>query len=106
MSNLSKRQVYEYLLLNCHEQASPLFSVECWQDGPWTAVRVGAEYFIYNDSFFDSLLDNYTNYECTEVGFSKVCWPDKYDSNKGYEIALRKALSKIARQLVYGNRGG
>ena len=33
-------------------------------------------------------------------GFSKVCWPDRWDPVRGYGLALEKACSKIAEQIL------
>ena len=36
----------------------------------------------------------------TGAGFSKVRWPDRWNSQRGYEIALGKAAQDVAEQLV------
>ncbi len=33
-------------------------------------------------------------------GFSKVCWPDRWDRGRGYEIAVAKAARDIVSQLT------
>jgi len=33
-------------------------------------------------------------------GFSKVCWPDRWDPVCGYALALEKAASKIVEQIL------
>ena len=35
----------------------------------------------------------------TGVGFSKVCYPDTWDEDKGIEIARNKAIQDIGNQL-------
>ena len=32
-------------------------------------------------------------------GFAKICWPDKWDTQRGYEIALAKAARDVVSQL-------
>ncbi len=38
-------------------------------------------------------------------GFSKVCWPDQWNSQRGYEIALAKAAQDVVLQLASTERG-
>lgn len=40
------------------------------------------------------------------IGFSKVTWPDVFDSNKGEEIALAKAKADFAKRIVNGQVAG
>ena len=34
------------------------------------------------------------------VGFTKVSWPDEWDAKKGEDLAIEKALHRLARQIV------
>ena len=36
------------------------------------------------------------------VGFSKVSWPDVWDSQEGIDMAIRRAVYKFARQITNG----
>lgn len=36
----------------------------------------------------------------TGVGFTKVCWPDKWDEQYGLDLATRKAASVIVRKIT------
>lgn len=55
------------------------------QDCPWTAVQL-------------ELGDG--NRVWLSYGFSKVCYPDEWDEDFGFDLAIEKAASKIAKQLV------
>ena len=36
--------------------------------------------------------------------FSKVCWPDEYDPDAGFELTVRKACARLARLILDGDR--
>lgn len=38
--------------------------------------------------------------EAVGVGFSKVRWPDRWNAERGYDIALGKAAQHVAEQLL------
>lgn len=66
------------------QESVPFIRAKVWQNQPSTAVRVV-----------------YTTYSQTRVGlgFSKVCWPDKWNPEKGIKIATGKALAHIWQQI-------
>lgn len=37
------------------------------------------------------------------IGFSKVCYPDTWDGEKGVEIAMRKAIQDVGDKFWKGN---
>lgn len=41
----------------------------------------------------------YDSREYIGYGFSKVCWPDKWDAEQGAEIAHRRALISVLHQV-------
>jgi hypothetical protein len=55
-----------------------------WQKQPYTCVVI--------TSWFD-------NKEYQGFGFSKVCYPDKWDPEEGADIAKRRALYMIMHQV-------
>ena len=57
--------------------------VEVWQKRPYTAVK--AKVVGHPEDGF---------------GFSKVCWPDEWDEERGIEAATIKALHDLACALV------
>jgi len=46
---------------------------------------------------FVKITDTETSY--STVGFSKVCWPDKWNKIRGRQIAIAKAVQKLAELL-------
>lgn len=64
----------------------------CDQKRPYTYIKAGVV----------SKKDTYT-----ASGFSKCCWPDRFDSEYGYRLALKKAMTEIvkAMQLSAGRQG-
>jgi len=63
--------------------------MKIWQDRPYTAVRVTV---MYADA------------RHTAIGFAKVCRPDKWDVEFGCELAIRKAIAKIAKRILAEQR--
>ena len=41
----------------------------------------------------------YNNKEYHGIGFSKVCWPDRWDAEQGADVAKRKALINVLHQV-------
>jgi len=68
--------------------ASPAWMVTSIQKRPYTGVNIAA----------NLPLDDHNGYVFTAAGFSKVCYPDKWDANYGLELAIRKAAADIVRQ--------
>ena len=90
---MSKRTEILRELIGLYEENSPIIHTEIWQDRPNTATRV-------------IRLGSYVGWPLTQIsafGFSKVCYPDKWDADYGIHIAVRKALGKIARVLAEDN---
>lgn len=54
---------------------------EVWQERPYTMVRIS-----YQDK--------------TSIGFSKVCYPDKWNAPIGINIATAKAAQNLAERLL------
>ena len=54
--------------------------MEVWQSRPWTAVRM--------------VMDGFDGF-----GFSKVSHPDEWDESFGKELALRKAIANMIREM-------
>jgi hypothetical protein len=65
-----------------HSHGATLFRYEVWQDRPYTGVKM--HYIESPDNIF--------------FGFTKVCYPDKWDPDCGVRRALRKAASKIIKE--------
>jgi hypothetical protein len=64
-------------------------SNEVWQSRPNTAVKVTA---------------HHKGKTYSQVGFSKVNWPDWWNAKRGVQIARGKALVKIARTIEKDER--
>jgi hypothetical protein len=98
MTTKAKIQELLRLVYNCGNPQEGM-TVEVWQDEPWTAVTVDAEGFLLQKT---NLLDGEkgNRVEAIEHGFSKVCWPDQFDSQFGIDLAVEKAIAKIAKQLA------
>lgn len=64
--------------------------VQVWQKRPYTAVKV-----IVRMPGYPMM---------TEYGFTKVCWPDTWDAERGIELAVRKALTYAAKRIVAKER--
>lgn len=60
--------------------------VEIIQKRPYTAVKITSWY---------------NRVEYTGTGFSKVCYPDTWDAEQGVDIAFRRALIDIYRQVRF-----
>lgn len=87
----SKRQVhaallehYEYFLLGF---TKGYFRVEIWQQKPRTDARVNV--------FWQGI-------EYQDVGFATLNYRDTWDAKIGEDMAIRKAIAAIAKQIVHG----
>ena len=56
-----------------------------WQDCPYTAIKITAVWMAE---------------EFLAYGFTKVCWPDKWNAEYGEQLARDKALAKISKIIV------
>jgi len=63
------------------------FSIEIWQKKPRTDARVCA---------------NWRGIEFYDIGFASMNYRDKWDADYGVEMAVRKAIAGIAKQIAYG----
>ena len=63
---------------------------QVWQDKPYTAVKVVVVEF--EEVAAGRLRWAY--------GFSKVTYPDKWDARYGMELAVDKAVAKIAKEIM------
>ena len=91
---VNKREIQEKLwalwklgkegLSQCFQDGGDWLDWIVWQKKPNTAVRV-----IYHgkQSYYD-------------FGFTKVQYPDTWDAQYGIDLAVKKALAGIARQIV------
>ena len=61
------------------------YSIDISQDRPWTFVRIVLD---INDLSLES------------VGFSKAHYPDKWDAQYGWKLALKKAVYKLAKEIL------
>ena len=59
--------------------------IDACQRKPWSFVRI---VFGYEDKCY------------TGLGFSKVCYPDKWDKTRGGDIAYHKAVAHIVKQIM------
>ncbi len=57
-----------------------------YQDQPWTCV------------VFEVKINEHENRKL--FGFSKVCYPDEWDSDFGEDLAVTKALYKLAKKIL------
>ena len=73
-------------LWQAYQAGSPDIHVDMLQKRPSTAVKVTVRMLKYPMA--------------EDIGFSKVCWPDVYDAERGKELAVRKALAEIAKRLA------
>ena len=67
------------------EDELQIVHTEVWQGKPYTAVKV--------DGVWQGM-------KFTVYGFSKVCRPDKWDPDRGIELATQKAIAKITKEIV------
>lgn len=72
------------------EESQESLDVHIWQDCPNTATQV---VYQTNHRHYDSL------------GFAKVQYPDVWDAGYGIDLAVKKALASIARQIVEDENG-
>lgn len=84
----------DYELESLWAQGLESLDVDIWQKCPNTAVEV-----IYQQ-VGGPVPQRYYAY-----GFAKVQYPDKWDANKGIDLAVRKALASITRQIVKDENG-
>lgn len=82
MNTISKRQLRDKLKDRIREGIE---KIGVYQKIPYTCVSITAK--------FDG--NTYT-----ELGFSKVRWPDPWDERDGIDLAVKKAISAIARPIV------
>ena len=78
---MTKKEEKEELVAKLRERSDP---IEVYQDRPWTFVLLEVNY--------DRLYRTF--------GFSKVCRPDKWDADYGEELAITKALYKLAKEIL------
>ena len=78
---MDKNELQELLL---GDYRDGYLSVDVWQQRPSTAVKVEG---LYKDNYISA------------YGFSKVCWPDTWDAGHGIDLAVRKAIAYLAREL-------
>lgn len=64
--------------------------VDVWQDRPNTAVKIKA----------NIVPIVYRGMKVEAFGFSKVAWPDEWDAAVGVDMAVRKAISKLAKTIA------
>ena len=75
------------------ERGEESLHVTTWQKCPNTAVEVA--YYQTNATATGRQYCSYYDY-----GFAKVTYPDTWDAQYGVDLAARKALAGIARQIV------
>ena len=85
LAALSKRQRKEELLNRYYRGRCQVYTI---QKRPTTSVKVDT---YIGDRWF------------TGIGSSKVNWPDEWDEDEGFRVALRKAIRDIADQIVKEN---
>lgn len=84
MNKQEKKNRKEYHLQQIKED-NPDYDVEYWQKRPNTAARLRY------------ISDTGNSYVFEYFGFAKVCWPDKWNPERGKELALEKAVADIVR---------
>jgi hypothetical protein len=57
------------------------------------------QFISYRPYTFVALRTWYNNHEYIGYGFSKVCWPDKWDAEEGADRAHRRALIMVLHQV-------
>ena len=82
LTKVKRRELIEYLKTRIVDQ-------EEYQQRPYTCVVLGVD--VWNKP---------TSLVRDVVGFSKVCYPDQWDSERGIELAKQKALSRLAKELL------
>lgn len=87
MDRKQKRRQFIDRILKKAEDGDPDVSWQCWQQQPYTAVRV--ELDVAGSCTFK-----------VGLGFAKVSWPDRWDVEEGQQIALQKAIAAIWRQVM------
>lgn len=90
---MNKKEIQQRLY-ELYESGHPDVSVDCWQDQPNTAVSI----VIWEKGLVRAGLPSCAIVEA--YGFAKVRWPDQFDAEHGKDLAVRKALAKIARKLA------
>ena len=81
-NNMNKREQKSKLV---KELRNNMLIPEIYQDKPWTFVLISIR---WNKQLLQSF------------GFSKVCHPDEWDADYGIELAVTKALYKLAKELL------
>jgi len=80
---MDKKELQQYYLEAYAEGDRGVIEVlDVWQDRPSTAVMVIVHYPVEDYAY----------------GFSKANWPDKWDEMRGYNLAVEKAIGKLARR--------
>lgn len=82
MKTIGKRQLREELQERIR---AGIESIDVYQKCPYTCVSVTAS--------FDGQI-------YTELGFSKVRWPDPWVESEGTNLAVKKAIAGIAKPIV------
>ena len=83
----SRKRFIKRTMQRIEDNTLPICSLDYWQKQPYTAARLTMILPGWKDA-------------STGLGFSKVCWPDEWDAEKGKQIALKKAISSLWRQVM------
>ena len=77
-----------------------LMEKDIHQDRPWTCVIVYIRDFW--ERFYDEAPARASGKprNLRELGFSKAHYPDQWDADYGVELAVDKALHKLAKQIM------
>jgi len=82
---MDKKTIQETLISKYLDGADEV-AYEVWQDCPCTAAKVLVQ--IEPDGIWH-----------WSYGFAKVNWPDDWDADYGRDLAIRKAIAKLAKRL-------
>ena len=75
-----------------HVFAGWLAGYDTWQECPYTAIRL------------EVLEEGREKNPHVIYGFAKANWPDKWSAEFGENLALEKAVAKLAKQWAWGNQ--
>lgn len=83
-NKMNKKEMKEELVARLRKRMDTN-RMHIYQDRPWTFVH-------FEVPVPDDLYETF--------GFSKVCRPDKWDADYGKELAVTKALYKLAKEIL------
>jgi len=88
---VDKRELQDILVTNYLLDRRNVIDIEVWQSCPYTAAKVIVKKLPPGNPHDGKWHD--------AIGFAKVKWPDDWDADYGRDLAIRKAIAKLAKRL-------